>query len=168
MVLDGVAPTDMRLPLFAARDAQRALDKLLDRLRRRRRPARRPSRGWPSGRRRCFARLDADAARTVRLVHPRTGVAEDVDCVERRSSPASLFGALYSPLTASILPALIERAEHDDFQGLLALAFAGEGATDNMSVGMQLSVLCSEDSPRYTPGDLAPRSRRHAVRRRIC
>ncbi len=29
MVLDGVAPTDMRIPLFAARDAQRALDKLL-------------------------------------------------------------------------------------------------------------------------------------------
>ena len=29
MILDGVAPTDMRLPLFTARDAQRALDKLL-------------------------------------------------------------------------------------------------------------------------------------------
>ena len=29
MVLDGVAPTDMSLPVFAARDAQRSLDKLL-------------------------------------------------------------------------------------------------------------------------------------------
>ena len=29
IVLDGVAPTNMRLPLFFARDAQRALDKLL-------------------------------------------------------------------------------------------------------------------------------------------
>ncbi len=29
VILDGVAPTDMRLPLFFARDAQRALDKLL-------------------------------------------------------------------------------------------------------------------------------------------
>ena len=28
VVLDGVAPTDMSLPLFAARDAQRSLDKL--------------------------------------------------------------------------------------------------------------------------------------------
>jgi len=61
---------------------------------------------------------------------------------------------LYSPLTASILPSLIERAEHDDFQGLLALAFAGESATDAMSLGMQLSVLCSEDSPRYTADDI--------------
>src|SRR6185436_4040396 len=29
IVLDGVAPTDMRLPLFTARDAQRALDHLV-------------------------------------------------------------------------------------------------------------------------------------------
>ena len=30
VVLDGVAPPDMRLPLFMARDGQRALDRLLD------------------------------------------------------------------------------------------------------------------------------------------
>ncbi len=29
VVLDGVAPTDMSLPVFAARDAQRSLDKML-------------------------------------------------------------------------------------------------------------------------------------------
>ena len=29
IVLDGVAPPDMRLPLYVARDAQRALDRLL-------------------------------------------------------------------------------------------------------------------------------------------
>ena len=33
VVLDGVAPTDMSLPVFAARDAQRSLDKMLVRLR---------------------------------------------------------------------------------------------------------------------------------------
>ena len=30
IVLDGVAPMDMRLPMYAARDAQRALDKLYE------------------------------------------------------------------------------------------------------------------------------------------
>ena len=29
----------------------------------------------------------------------------------------NVFGALYSPLTASLVPALIERAEQNDFQG---------------------------------------------------
>ena len=38
-ILDGVAPTNMRLPLFFPRDAQRALDLLDQGLRGRRRPA---------------------------------------------------------------------------------------------------------------------------------
>jgi pimeloyl-ACP methyl ester carboxylesterase len=151
IVLDGVAPMDMRLPMYAARDAQRALDKLYDdcghddacraaypRL--------------PERTRELLARLDANPLR-VRMAHPRTGVTEEI-AVTSKLVASIVFQALYSPLTASILPSLIERAEHDDFQGLLALAFAGESATDAMSLGMQLSVLCSEDSPRYAKEDL--------------
>jgi pimeloyl-ACP methyl ester carboxylesterase len=89
----------------------------------------------------------------VRLVHPRTGIAEDVQ-IRASLVAGMIFGALYSPLTSSVLPSLLERAEHNEFQGLLALAFIAEGTVDNMSLGMQLSVLCSEDSPRYTSGDL--------------
>src|SRR4029453_14709810 len=63
------------------------------------------------------------------------------------------FGALYSPLTASLVPALISRAEHNDFQNLLALAYADEGSGDNMSVGMQLSVRCRGDATRGTGDD---------------
>jgi len=66
-----------------------------------------------------------------------------------------LFSALYSPLTASVVPALVDRAEQNDFQGLFALALAGEDAGENMSIGMQLSVLCSEDASRVSPEELA-------------
>jgi pimeloyl-ACP methyl ester carboxylesterase len=152
MVLDGVAPMDMRLPVYAARDAQRALDKLFDdclsddacRA------------AYPHLAERTKAlleRIDAHPPR-IKVAHPRTGVTEEID-ISSKVVAGIIFSALYSPLTASILPSLIERAEHDDFQGLLALAFAGESATDAMSLGMQLSVLCSEDSPRYTAADLA-------------
>ena len=55
---------------------------------------------------------------SVRIVHPRTGVAEDVD-VDARVVASILFSALYSPLTASIVPALVDRAEQNDFQELL-------------------------------------------------
>ena len=89
----------------------------------------------------------------MKVAHPRTGVAEEIEITSKLVA-SIVFKALYSPLTASILPSLIERAEHDDFQGLLALAFAGESATDKMSLGMQLSVLCSEDSPRYVQEDI--------------
>jgi pimeloyl-ACP methyl ester carboxylesterase len=151
VVLDGVAPTDMSLPLFAARDAQRSLDKLLadcehDASCRGAYP------GLGDRVHRLFARLDAERPRQ-RLVHPRTGVAEEID-IRASMVAGMIFGALYSPLTSSVLPSLLERAEHNDFQGLLALAFLAEGATDNMSLGMQLSVLCSEDGPRYSSSDL--------------
>jgi hypothetical protein len=45
------------------------------------------------------------------------------------------------------------RAEANDFQGMLALATMGDSATDELSVGMQLSVVCAEDYPRITSDD---------------
>ena len=150
MILDGVAPTDMRLPLFVARDAQRSLDGWL---------ARCESDAWchatyPDMRSRVRAllqRLETSPAK-VRMVHPRTGVSEDTE-IDARVVASLLFGALYSPVTASMLPALIDRAEHNDFQPLLALGMADD-SSDNLSVGMQLSVLCSEDAPLVTRTDL--------------
>jgi pimeloyl-ACP methyl ester carboxylesterase len=151
MILDGVAPMDMRLPMFTARDAQRALDKLLTDC------------DADSACKRAFPDLSArirnllmrleQSPPTVRIVHPRTGVPEDVR-VEARVVASLLFSALYSPLTASMVPALVDSAERNEFQSLFALGLAGEGSGENMSVGMQLSVLCSEDAARVTPADV--------------
>jgi pimeloyl-ACP methyl ester carboxylesterase len=151
MILDGVAPMDMRLPMFTARDAQRALDKLLtdcdaDTACKQAFPE------LSSRIRNLLMRLDQSPP-TVRIVHPRTGIAEDVR-VEARVVASILFSALYSPLTASIVPALVDHAERNEFQSIFALGLAGEGGDENMSVGMQLSVLCSEDAARVTPADV--------------
>ena len=152
MILDGVAPPDMRLPLYTARDAQRALDKLLadceaDGACRAAHP------GLAARVRTLLERLAANPSR-VSLVHPRTGVTEEI-VVEARVVASVLFGALYSPLSASLVPTLLARAEQGDFQPLFALALASEEAQENMSLGMQLSVICSEDSPRVSTDDLA-------------
>jgi pimeloyl-ACP methyl ester carboxylesterase len=96
-------------------------------------------------------RLERTPAR-VRLTHPRTGIAEDVT-IEARVVASILFGALYNPVTASLVPTLLARAERDDFQAMLALALANEGVEENMSLGMQLSVVCSEDAPQVTSDD---------------
>ena len=150
MVLDGVAPVDMRLPLFVARDAQRALDRLLadcdaDATCRTAQP------DLSSRVRRLLERLERTPAK-VSLTHPRTGIAEDVT-IEARVVASVLFGALYNPVTASLVPTLLARAEQDDFQALLALALANEGVEENMSLGMQLSVVCSEDAPQVSADD---------------
>jgi pimeloyl-ACP methyl ester carboxylesterase len=145
VVLDGVAPTDMRLPVFFPRDAQRALDRLVtdcaaDAV---------CAKKFPELGSRIvalFARLEKSPAH-VRLVHPRTGMAEDID-VGAQFVASAIAGALYSPLMSSLLPELVVRAETNDFQGMLALAMMGESASDELSVGMQLSVVCAEDYPR--------------------
>jgi pimeloyl-ACP methyl ester carboxylesterase len=151
VIIDGVAPTDMRLPLFFARDAQRALDRLLadceaDDVCRAKHPQ------LAQRLRALVQSLDATPAK-VRLTHPRTGIPEDVT-VDGEFVVNVLFGALYAPLTSTLLPELIARAERHDFQSLLALATANEGAADNMALGMQLSVVCAEDYPRITPDQI--------------
>lgn len=152
VILDGVAPTDMRLPLFFARDAQRALDRLFADC-----EAESACRGqFPrlaERLRETVATLEASPA-TVRLTHPRTGIAEEVQ-IDGEFVVNVLFGALYSPLTSMLIPELVTRAEERDFQGLLALGMVGDtGLTQNMSAGMQLSVVCAEDYPRITPDQI--------------
>lgn len=150
IVLDGVAPPDMRLPLYFARDAQRALDRLLADC------AANPACAAKYPRlaervRSLFARLEVEPV-PARLTHPRTGLTEDLR-VSAELLAGLVTGALYSPLTSSMVPELLVRAEANDFQGMLALATIGESASENMSTGMQLSVICAEDVPRIAPGD---------------
>src|SRR6187549_4286828 len=91
MVLDGVAPTNMRLPLFAARDAQHSLDTWLGRC-----EADAGCRAkYPNLQARVrtlLQRLDAMPVR-LRMVHPRTGMTEETQ-IDARIVASLLFGAL--------------------------------------------------------------------------
>jgi pimeloyl-ACP methyl ester carboxylesterase len=151
MIIDGVAPTDMRLPLFFARDAQRALDLLLGDCEKDE-ECRKQYPNLAARLRTLLARLEQEAV-TTRLVHPRTGISDDVT-VNAGLVTGAIFAALYSPLAASLIPAIVERGERNDFQGMLALALINSGLADNMAIGMQMSVVCAEDFPRITPEEV--------------
>ena len=155
VVLDGVAPPDMRLPLYMPRDGQRALDLLIadceaDTVCKERFPD--FGRNVAS----VFERLDVKPP-LVRLVHPRTGEAAEVT-VKRELVAGIVMSALYSPLLSSLLPNLLERAGDGDFQGLVALASIGEQAAEHMSQGMFYSVVCAEDAPRITAEEIEKES----------
>jgi len=146
VILDGVAPADMRLPLYVARDGQRALDLLLrdcarDAARNQRFPA------LSDRVNRTLARLRAKPEK-VRIMHPRTG--KELEIEVRASMVAGvLFNAFYSSQITTLIPLLLERAEAGDYRGLFAFGSqTGERLEDFMSVGMQMSVLCAEDGPR--------------------
>ncbi len=147
-VLDGVAPTNMRLPLFFPRDVQRAFDRLIaDCAADTGCNARYPNLGARA--RALVERLEKNPP-LVSVVHPRTGERGEIRMTARIL--VNVFAqTLYQPLAASLLPALIERAEQNDFQGVLALMGGGGDPEDPaMAVGMQLSVICAEDAPRIS------------------
>jgi pimeloyl-ACP methyl ester carboxylesterase len=151
VVLDGVAPTDMHLPLYMARDSQRALDRLIEDC------ARDVS---------CRQQFP-DLAKTIRqlwntlttrpvvsFTHPRTGQPERTT-VSQRLVAGIVFQALYVPEVAALLPRLLTDAAAGNYQGLFALAFSRDLPKGGMSDGMFLSVVCAEDLPRITPDDIA-------------
>ena len=149
VVLDGVTPPDSRLPLYFARDAQRALDLLF------RDCASDPAcdARFPDLRRRLPALLDDVGAhpRRIRFADPQTGLPREVD-LSRAMLGGILFTALFSPTTAADIPLLVEEAEHGNFAGFLAMGASFRRAADSVAKGMEYSVVCSEDAPRIAPG----------------
>jgi pimeloyl-ACP methyl ester carboxylesterase len=153
MVLDGVAPATMKLPLSFVADGEAALKRLLDAceaqvLCRRTYPELRES----------IARLRHDLARRparVAIQNPRTGARDEIN-VNENVFLSGLFRPLYVAELASLLPFGISAAANGDFNPLLAqnLEFADD-ISENLALGMHLSVVCAEDIPRISAQDLA-------------
>jgi pimeloyl-ACP methyl ester carboxylesterase len=138
----------MRLPLFMARDGQRAAGLLFrdcaadkacnDR--------------FPNLPERLEKILSAPAKK-IKYIHPRTG-AEKEGNVKRIVLGGILFSALYSPKTASLVPLLIEQAEKGIYTGFFSLGAAFDPTASTIAQGMHLSVVCAEDAPRIEPGSI--------------
>lgn len=143
VVLDGVAPFGMVLPLAAAKDGQAALDRVIA-------DASQEIPGLSDKLHRLLARPPT----TAQVAHPRTGQRQTVT-VDRDDLAALIRGALYAPELTSVLPVAIERALAGDFGPFAALSSAlSSGVDDNLSFGLMLAVICAEDVPRIRPGDV--------------
>ena len=147
VVLDGLAPTALKLPLYMGADAQRSLDIMLTDCEN----DESCSQAFPDIRSKFYALLDRleRNPQTVRVRNPLT--AEEADVEMHRLAVAVLVrSALYQVEASSLLPLLIERAHAGDFQPLIALGSTWAEIDAKMSKGMLLSVICSEDMPRIT------------------
>jgi pimeloyl-ACP methyl ester carboxylesterase len=157
MVLDGVAPATMKLPLSFVADGDAALGKLVadcqaDALCRLTYP---DLHGTIESLRERLARRPVRAA----IQDPRTGERETIEVTENVFL-SGLFRPLYVAELASLLPFGIASAARGDFSPLLAqnLEFADD-VSENLSLGMHLAVVCSEDIPLVTPADLSAADR---------
>jgi pimeloyl-ACP methyl ester carboxylesterase len=152
MVLDGVAPAGMKLPLSFAADGDAALERLLEACA----AEKHCGRVYPNLRETIGA-IRARLARVpVRVVihDPRTGDRQVIN-VNENVFISGIFRPLYVPELASLLPYGVASAASGDFNPLLAqnLEFADDVA-ENLALGMHLSVICAEDVPRITEKEL--------------
>ncbi len=151
VVLDGMAPVDMRIPLSFAEDGQRALNLLLDDCAADADCAARFP-GLAGSIETLLASLDQDPPRRFRVRHPRTGDWEEVP-IRRELAAGVLRFLLYRPAYAALVPLLVESALDGDFGPMIALADPAVGP--RMTIGMFLSVVCAEDAPFLTVEEAA-------------
>jgi pimeloyl-ACP methyl ester carboxylesterase len=143
VVLDGVAPPDMALPEASAPDAQAAFDALLQAC------AQEPACQARHPRlRQTWHSMLAGLPRPVRVAHPLTGREEGLE-LTRDMVLAMVRTALYSPATASALPAAVDEAAAGRFGPLVGLSSALGTARGGAAIaqGMHFSVICAEDLP---------------------
>jgi pimeloyl-ACP methyl ester carboxylesterase len=149
VVLDGVAPPDMVLPVSFAFDADAALAQLVEACKRDERCNRR----YPEiGRRVEELIAQAGPGLEIRVPHPLTGIPESMK-LDRRVLSSLLRVPLYSPQLSAVLPYALAQAAHGDYTALVALSSAvAGGINENFAAGMHFAVVCAEDLPRVDAG----------------
>ena len=155
LVLDSVAPNALILGNDFARNLEQALDLQFGQCGKT--PACAKALGDPR------SRLDALMARLRTdppLVRYRDAGTGEVR--EERMLPAHVAGLMrmyaYTPLASALLPLQLKEASEGRFDGLMALAkMLGDEMSGQMALGMQLSVVCSEDAAGFSarPEDAA-------------
>ena len=149
LVLDSVAPNSMILGNEFAANLERALD--LQFARCEQGAACTGKLGHPR------AQLDAlmatlrSEAPLVRYRDPSTGQAR-----QERLQPDAVAGLMrmyaYLPLASALLPLQLHEASQGRYDGLMALTkMLGDSVGEQMAMGMQLSVVCSEDAFGFKP-----------------
>jgi pimeloyl-ACP methyl ester carboxylesterase len=150
LVLDGVAPFAIELPLFVASDGQRALDLLYEDCQQ----DSDCSAAFPQAKAELEGLLSrlSQQPEQIQLRHPRTGVSQSLR-IEREGLAAALLNLLYVPSLAGLIPLGVEHASHGDFGSLVAAIEAFSSAVE-LSSGMFLSVVCAEDIARISAAEV--------------
>jgi pimeloyl-ACP methyl ester carboxylesterase len=155
--LEGVDPPNFPMPLYFARDAQRALDGVLGECAAE--PACREA--FPdiaAEARQVFERL-ARAPVNASVVHPESGEPRTVSLSRDLAAEAVRY-LLYQPGGASQLPAVLHAAAQGDFAPLAEFALFGRRViVSSGALGLYLSITCAEDLPRVGEPDAMAASR---------
>jgi pimeloyl-ACP methyl ester carboxylesterase len=153
VILDGVAPMSLYLPLTMPRDAQRAMDLLFSHC------AADPAcaRAYPdlAARFQTFLAGLEKAPIVTRVPHPRTGKLEEIT-VDHDAFVGALRSLLYLPEATSLVPLILDRAMGGDLSPFVTAGVGlADGLDTSMALGMFFSVTCAEDAPFFDDAALA-------------
>ncbi|MGB8339143.1 MAG: alpha/beta fold hydrolase [Burkholderiales bacterium] len=144
-VLDGVAPTAIKLPLHAARDAQTALQRTIDDCMKIT-----ACKNFSPELQQDLFKLSAALEKSpvkINLNDPATNEKTEVE-INQRTFVSSLRSILYRADYASLLPLTLAEAKKGNYAPLIAQSTAfSSGLEESLSLGMFMSVICSEDVP---------------------
>ena len=152
IVLDGVVPPDVALGPDVALASQKALDALFERC-----EADPGCRGaFPDLRRQFDTVLERlrETPAEITVDHPRSGDSVDV-VVDHWMLVGVVRLLVYHPHTASLLPVLIDAVHRGDYRVLATQAFVITEGIEDLAVGLNNAVVCTEDLPFVRDVDLA-------------
>lgn len=149
LVLDGNLPLDNPAPLYATADAERALEALFSDCS----DDNACNEAFPDLEEQ-FDRAVSALAQGVNITMDDPTTGEPVSLVLTRDVFVSgLRNILYSPELSRIVPLIIQQAGNRDYRALGAVSSYLESAS-SMTLGAHLTIMCSEELPRMTAGDL--------------
>ena len=172
LVLDGVVPPTVSLGPDVPLHSQAALDAYFERCR----SDARCRAAYPNLRDRFFAVFEGLRDRPVEVayVHPRSGESKTTT-FDHMAFAGLIRLMIYSPLAASILPTLIDAAHAGNYAMLAARADVTFAAlADELAVGLNWVVQCSEDEPFWGEVDMAAQAATYLgtsfveMSRRVC
>ena len=148
--LRGLVPTGMKVPLYYARDSQRALDLVFQEC-----EADAACRQAYPGLRERFAAVQDRLALgpvAVELPPAQPGGAAHTIRLSRDDFNEALRNRLYNE-EANLVPSLIAQSAAGDFTGMakVALRFRRAAVPGRLSAGLFLSITCAEDVPFIDP-----------------
>ena len=145
VIMDGNAPLENKVPLYANEDAERALQTLFTDC------------SDSENCHKAFPTLEQDfkqvlvdfGERGYEVTMNDANTGEPVTfTITRNAFVNAIRGILYSPDFSRLLPIIIQQAKNRDFRAISGLTAAfGDGG---MAMGAQMSVLCSEDLSRIS------------------
>ncbi len=152
-ILEGVAPTDYKLPLPVARATQHALDRVIQDCA----EDAACHKAYPDVRadlNLVLTALDKGPVK-IQVVNPVTKKPESME-MTRNGFADRLRYLLYSPDIVRLVPFILSQAAHGDLGTYASINASVISQVDaGINRGMYLSIICAEDVPWITDADLA-------------